>query len=201
MWTLRSAAASPFVRKVRIAAAVCGLADRIDAQVTDTSDAGDPLRHQNPLGKIPALVLEDGTVLYDSRVIAEFFDLEAGGGAIIPKGGAERVRVLTLQALADGIMDATVLRVYEERWREPQMRSARWLEHQAGKVDRGLAVLEAAPPALSGSPNIGQIAVACALGYLDLRAGGVWRKSHPKLVAWLDDFAANVPSFAETTPS
>jgi glutathione S-transferase len=200
MWTLRSAAASPFVRKVRIAASVCGLTDRIDAQVADTSDAGDPLRHQNPLGKIPALVLEDGTVLYDSRVIAEFFDLEAGEGIIIPKG-AERVRVLTLQALADGICDAAVLRVYEERWREPQMRSARWLEHQTGKVDRGLAVLEAAPPVLSGTPNIGQIAVACALGYLDLRAGGEWRKSHPKLVAWLDDFAAKVPSFAETKPS
>jgi glutathione S-transferase len=200
MWTLRSAAASPFVRKVRIAAAVCGFADRIEAQVADASDAGDPLRHQNPLGKIPALVLEDGTVLYDSRVIAEFFDLEAGGGVIIPKG-AERIRVLTLQALADGIMDAIVLRVYEGRWREPEVQSARWLDYQAGKVDRGVAVLEAAPPTFSGTPNIGQIAVACALGYLDLRAGGEWRKSQPKLVAWLDDFAAKVPSFAETKPS
>ncbi len=201
MWTLRSASASPFVRKVRIAAAICGLADRIDAQVTDTSDAAGPLRGENPLGKIPALILDDGTVLYDSRVIAEFLDAEAGGGVILPKGGAERLRVLTLQALADGIMDASVLRVYEDRWRAPEQRSERWTDHQKGKVERGLAALEAAPPQLSGTPNIGEIAVACALGYLDLRFAGEWRKSHPRLVAWLDDFAAKVPSFAETRPS
>jgi glutathione S-transferase len=200
MWTLRSAAASPFVRKVRIAAAICGLADRIDVQVTDTSDAAGPLRRENPLGKIPSLVLDDGTVLYDSRVIAEFLDAEAGGGVIIPKG-AERFRVLTLQALADGIMDASVLRVYEERWRTPEERGERWMDHQRGKVERGLAALEAAPPKLSGTPDIGEIAVACALGYQDLRFSGEWRKHYPKLVAWLDDFAAKVPSFEETKPS
>ena len=200
MWTLRSAAASPFVRKVRIAAAVLGLADRIDAQTVDTGDETGPLRRENPLGKIPALVLEDGTVLYDSRVIAEFLDLQAGGGALIP-AGKERIKVLTLQALADGISDAAVLRVYEMRWREPDMQSARWLENQTGKIERGLAALEAAPPTLSGKPNIGQIALACALGYLDLRAAGEWRKRYPKLVAWLDDFAAKVPSFEATKPS
>ncbi len=200
MWTLRSAAASPFVRKVRIAAAICGLADRIDAQVTDTTDAAGPLRRENPLGKIPALALEDGTVLYDSRVIAEFLDAEAGGGVIIPKG-VERFRVLTLQALADGVMDASVLLVYEGRWRIPETHSARWVDHQRGKVERALSVLEAAPPKLSGTPNIGQIAVACALGYQDLRFAGEWREHYPKLVAWLDDFAARVPSFEETKPS
>jgi glutathione S-transferase len=200
MWTLRSAAASPFVRKVRIAAAVCGLSDRIDVQTVDTNDAAGPLRRENPLGKIPALVLDDGTALYDSRVIAEFLDAEAGGGILIPKG-AEHFPVLKLQALADGICDAAVLRVYEERWRAPEMRSARWLEHQSGKIERALATLEAAPPALSGRPNIGQIAVACALGYLDLRAAGEWRQRYPKLVTWLDDFSSKVPSFEATRPS
>jgi glutathione S-transferase len=200
MWTLRSASASPFVRKVQIAAAICGLSDRIDAQATDTTDAAGPLRRENPLGKIPALILEDGTALYDSRVIAEFFDAEAGGGVIIPKGAA-RFGVLALQALADGIMDASVLRVYETRWRAPETHSARWVEHQTGKVARGLAALEAAPPKLSGTPNIGEIAVACALGYQDLRFAGEWRKSYPKLVAWLDEFAAKVPSFEATKPS
>jgi glutathione S-transferase len=200
MWTLRSAAASPFVRKVRIAAAVCGLSDRIDVQTVDTNDAAGPLRRENPLGKIPALLLDDGTALYDSRVIAEFFDAEAGGGILIPKG-AERIPVLTLQALADGIMDASVLRVYETRWRTPELQSQRWLDYQRGKVERGLDVLEAAPPALSGRPSIGQIAVACVLGYLDLRFAGEWRKSYPKLVAWLDDFSSKVPSFEATRPS
>jgi len=200
MWTLRSAAASPFVRKVRIAAAVSGLDGKINAQTVDTNDPESPLRRENPLGKIPALALEDGTVLYDSRVIAEFLDNEAGGGVLIPKGKA-RLDALTLQALADGICDAAVLRVYEERWRAPEMRSARWVEHQTGKIDRALAALEADTPKLSGKPDIGQIAVACALGYLDLRSSGEWRKNHPKLVAWLDDFAAKVPSFAATSPS
>ncbi len=201
MWTLRSASASPFVRKVRIAAEVCGLANRIDEQATDTSDASSPLRRENPLGKIPALILEDGTTLYDSRVIAEFFDTEAGGGVILPAAGAARFQVLVLQALADGIMDASVLLVYEGRWRTPEQHNDRWVEHQKGKLSRGLAALEAAPPKFSGTPNIGQIAVACALGYQDLRFAGEWRKSHPKLVAWLDDFAAKVPSFEATKPA
>ena len=79
--------------------------------------------------------------------------------------------------------------------------TARWLEHQTGKVERGLATFEAAPPALSDKPDIGQIALACALGYLDLRFEGTWRETHPRLVAWLDDFAARVPSFEATRPS
>ena len=119
MWILRSASASPFVRKVRIAAAICGLDDRIKIEVADTTDPTDSLRRQNPLGKIPALILEDGTVLYDSAVIVDFLDAEAGGGVIIPKG-SERFRVLTMQALADGMKEAAVLKVYEGRFRAPE---------------------------------------------------------------------------------
>ena len=80
------------------------------------------------------------------------------------------------------------------------MHEPKWLEHQAGKASRGLAVLEASPPPLEGLPNVGQIALACALGYRDFRFGGNWRTDHLHLVAWLDEFAARVPAFATTKP-
>ncbi len=200
MWTLRGVPASPFVRKARIAADVCGLTDRVEVEAADTNDANDTLRRQNPLGKIPALVLDDGTVLYDFTVIVEFFDDRAGGGVIIPRGDA-RFPVLALQSLADGLMDAAVLQVYEGRYREPETHSQRWLDHQKGKVTRALASLEATPPKLAAKPDAGAIAVACALGYLDFRFSGKWREGHPRLVAWLDDFAAKVPSFETTRPN
>ena len=200
MWVLKSAPASPFGRKVRIAAALCGFSDRIIVEGTDTTDPADSIRRQNPLGKIPALILENGATLFDSRVIVEFLDAEAGGGIVIP-AGPERFPALTLQALADGLMDAALLQVYEKRWRAAEVQHRPWMDHQAGKVDRALAVLEADPPALAATPDVGRIAVACALGYLDLRFEGTWRENHPRLVAWLEEFDAAVPSFAETRPS
>jgi glutathione S-transferase len=166
-------------------------------EATDTTDPADPIRRDNPLGKIPALILEDGAVLYDSRVILEYLDAQAGGGRIIPTGET-RFRALTLQALADGLMDAALLQVYEKRWRDAEIQHGPWVDHQAGKVERVLASLEPAPPQLSGEPDVGHIALACALGYLDLRFEGSWRKTHPLLVAWLDEFAAAVPSFEAT---
>jgi glutathione S-transferase len=197
---LRSSPSSPFVRKVRIAAAVLGLTDRIYVQSVDLNDPGDSIRRQNPLGKFPALVLEDGTVVYDSRVILEYFDALAGGGRIIPREGPERFAALRLQALCDGVLDASVLIVYEERYRPADKRVPSWVDRQAGKVARGLAALEAAPPALTPVPDIGQIALACVLGYRDLRFGGTWRKEFPKLVSWLDRFAAQVPAYGATNP-
>ena len=200
MWTLRNAPPSPFGRKVRIAAALCGLDDRMEIVIADTTDPADPLRTQNPLGKIPALILEDGTVIYDSPVIAEYLDARAGGGVVIPAGN-ERFPALIMQALADGIMDASLLLVYEGRFRSPETHNQCWIESQRGKVERGLARLEASPPALSHRPHVGQIALACALGYQDLRFEGMWRGVYPRLVAWLDEFAAKVPSFATTRPT
>ncbi len=197
MLILRSAPASPFGRKVKIAAALLGLYDRIEVVNADTNDPQEALRRQNPLGKIPTLVLRDGTAIYDSRVIVDYLDTLAGGGRIIPAGEA-RFPVLTLQALGDGLMDAALLQVYEKRWREEDRRDAKWVAHQAGKVGRALAALEASPPALGTIPDIGQITLACALGYLDLRFDGDWRAGHPKLVAWLDAFAARVPAFEKT---
>jgi glutathione S-transferase len=133
MLTLRSSPSSPFVRKVRIAASVLGLDDQIRTERAETGDAKDTLRQQNPLGKIPALTLEDGTVLFDSRVILEYLDHRAGGGRIVPRDPESRFAALRLQALADGIMDASVLIIYEARWRTPERHEQKWLDHQAGK--------------------------------------------------------------------
>lgn len=197
MLILRSSPASPFGRKVKLVAYRLGLMDRIEIVNADTTDPSDSLRQQNPLGKIPALILEDGQVLYDSRVIVDYLDHLAGGGKIIPADPERRYPALVMQALADGIMDAALLQVYEKRWRDEGARSERWLAHHAEKVARGLAALEAAD--LSGETHIGHITVACALGYLDLRFGPSWRESHPRLAAWLAVFAED-PAFQKTHP-
>lgn len=196
MLILRSSPTSPFGRKVKIAIAELGLEERIEVVSADTNDPTESLRRQNPLGKVPTLVFEDGSTLFDSRVIAEYLDHLVGGGRLFPSGEG-RFAQLRLQALADGICDAGLLQVYEVRLRAPELRSAAWTDNQAGKVARALAALEAAPPAYD-RPRIGEIALACALGYLDLRFDGAWRADHPALVAWLDGFAAKVPAFEAT---
>jgi glutathione S-transferase len=203
MMILRSSPASPFGRKVRIAIALLAFDSDTQIEPADTNNIADTLRHQNPLGKIPVLIAEDGMAYYDSRVILEFLDERAGGGRIIPHDGRARLAALRLQALADGVLDASILTVYEARWRAHEHHEQKWLEHQAGKVTRALAALEENPPPLdrTGLPNVGQIAFACALGYRDFRFGGSWRAGHPRLVGWLDDFAARVPAFAATAPS
>lgn len=192
---LRSSLPSPFGRKVMIVATMLGLMDRIEMVPTDTLADNDPIRGINPLGKVPCLELDDGRVLYDSRVICEYLDLQAGG-RLFPADPTARMDALTLQALGDGLMDASILQRYEVMFRDAAQVSDKWLGHQRGKVARALAALEAAPPA--GPLTIGHVALACALGYLDLRFEGLWRKEHPKLVAWLDAFAAQVPGFEAT---
>ena len=201
MMILRNSPASPFGRKVRIAVDLLGLAGKVEMKDVDLNDPADSIRVQNPLGKIPALVLADGTVYYDSRVIVEYLDHLSGGGHIVPRDTKARFEALRLQALCDGLLDACLLLVYEGRYRPQDMHVQSWIDRQADKVARGLAVLEAAPPKLQPSidlPNVGQIALACLLGYRDLRFEGAWRKDCPKLVAWLDDFAAQVPAFNAT---
>ncbi len=194
---LRSSPPSPFGRKIRIAIAVLGLEHAVTIEPADPTDPSDSVRRQNPLGKIPVLVTDDGMALYDSRVILEYLDHRAGG-RIIPPDPAARFPALRLQALADGIMDAAILQVYEGRWRAAEHHEAKWIEHQSGKIARALATLEDEPPGLDATPHVGQIAAACALGYLDLRFQGRWRAGHPGLVAWLDRFAAAVPAFGAT---
>jgi glutathione S-transferase len=196
---LYSSPASPFGRKVKIAAALLGLSDRIAVETVDTAAPDSALRRDNPLGKIPVLIPAGGRPIYDSRVILEYLDLLAGGGRLIPAEPGHRITALTLAALGDGIMDAALLRRYETHLRGPGERSPSVDANQAGKIARGLATLEAEPPA-TGTAGVGEIAVACALGYLDFRFEGAWRADHPRLVAWLDAFARTVPAYASTTP-
>jgi glutathione S-transferase len=197
MLVLRSSPTSPFGRKVKISAALLGLSDRITIEKADTMDPNDSMRRQNPLGKIPILLLENGEALYDSRVIVEYLDALAGGGRLIPAGWG-RFEALRQQALADGLMDAALLQVLEGRWRPQDRHEPKWLDHQQGKVERALAEAEiklSSPPRVF---HIGHVALACALGYLDMRFEGGWRQSYPRLVAWLDDFSGRVPAFEAT---
>jgi glutathione S-transferase len=198
MMILRSSPPSPFGRKVKIAAALLGLDKEIRIEKTDTTDASDTIRKQNPLGKIPALILEDGSVLHDSPVILDYLDHRAGGAKIIPSEPNARYAALTLQSLCDGVLDACLLQVYEGRWRPVEKHEKKWVDYQAEKVKRAFDVLEAAPPVLGAIPNVGEITLACALGYGDLRFAGTWRKDYPRLVAWLEAFAAKVPAFEAT---
>jgi len=196
MMILRSSPPSPFGRKIKIAAALTGLKDKIEIVRADTTDPADVLREQNPLGKIPVLILEDGTTLYDSRVILEYLDWLAGGDVLIPKEPKARFAALTQAALADGILDAALLQIYEERFRPSERREPKWIDYQAEKISRGLAVFESNPP--KGRRDVAHIGLACALGYLDLRFGGRWRDTHKTLVDWLAAFEAEVPAFEAT---
>ena len=200
MLTVRTSFGSPFGRKARIAVSVLGLDGKVKVESATTQDPADPLRRQNPLGKIPVLILDDGSAIFDSPVILEYLDHLAGGGKIIPTDFKPRIDALKLQALADGIMDASILIVYEGRFRPAEKHEQKWIDMQQGKVDRALAALEAAPPGLDAPPNAGQITLACALGYREFRFPGTLRKSCPKLAGWLDSFAAGVPAFEATKP-
>lgn len=198
MLTLRTSQPSPYGRKVLIAADLLGLTDRITIEPADTTNPSDSLRSQNPLGKIPILLLETGAALYDSRVILEYLDHLAGGGRIIPAEPAARFAALQRAALADGILDAALLILYESRYRAETMRSQSWVDHHGGKIERGLAHLEAAAPVVPETITVAEIGLACVLGYLDLRFAGAWRATAPNLVAFHDAFAARVPAFAAT---
>lgn len=195
---LRSSPPSPFGRKIKIAAKLLGLYSQITVEQTNTADPEDSVRSQNPLGKIPVLILEDGECIYDSTVILDSMDRMVGGGKLIPTDDTARRRALTLQALADGMMDASILIVYETRMRDEKERSTSWLDYQAEKVTRALTYLETNIPDLEDNIHVGHIALACALGYRDLRFSTDWRDDYPALAKWLETFANKVPAFDET---
>lgn len=197
---LYSAPASPFVRKVRMVLALRGLDRDVALLPTDTADPADGVHTANPLGKIPALELDDGTVLFDSRVIAEYFDAMGTRGPRLFPDGDDRWTALRLQALGDGICDAAILCVYEKRYRPEDMRNAAWVEKQWKRVDDTLDSLADVPLASGENVRIGEISIAVALGYLDLRFEGQWRDRQPALTAWFDKFAAAEPAFAATAP-
>jgi glutathione S-transferase len=195
---------SPYARKVRLAAAHLGLADAIALVPASTKPiAEDPaLAGANPLGKIPALVLDDGTVLFDSRVIVEYLDAKAGGGGLLPPASdPERWQTLRLQAVADGLLDAALLSRYEVALRPGEFLWRDWLAGQGRKIDRALAALEADLPRLESGAALNAIAAACALGYLDFRfPDRGWRKARPQLGAFYDAYAQR-PEMALTDPT
>ncbi|MGZ0786478.1 glutathione S-transferase [Pseudomonas sp. TKO26] len=195
--------ASPFVRKVMVLLHETGQLNRVAlhaSQLTPVSpDAA--LNQDNPLGKIPALRLADGQVLYDSRVILDYLDQQHVGNPLIPRDGSARWRRLTLAALADGIMDASVLVRYELALRAPEKHWEQWLDGQRDKIRRALAVLESEAIAeLASHFDVAAISVACALGYLDFRHPDLeWRQEQPKLAAWYLEVSQR-PSMLATRP-
>lgn len=200
MLVLRTSTASPFGRKISMALIVLGMMDQVEMVMANTGDANDNLRQQNPLGKIPTLLLDDGEAVFDSRVIIDYLDALDGRHILIPEG-PQRIKVLRQQALADGLMDAAILQMYEKRFRPETHHVQAWLDYQQAKVERALAYAEAelSTPG-TGLPHIGEITQAAALGYLDFRFAGQWREKHPRLAGWLADFANRTPAFEATLP-
>ncbi len=187
------AAASPFARKVRVVASETGLLQRIeliDTAVLPTT-LNERVNRFNPLGKIPVLLTDDDEALFDSRVICEYLDSLHDGAPLYPAEPATRWRTLRLAALADGLMEAALLVRYERAVRPAERQWDDWAEGQLGKIGRALAVLEEHAGELQGPPDIAQIGVACALGYLDFRFGDLaWRDASPRLAAFQEAFAA-----------
>ena len=198
---LRFSPTSPYVRKVAVAALELGLDDRIEKVTTDTADAGSGLSDENPLGKVPTLITDEGEALCESPVICEYLD-SLVGPTLFPPAGAERWRALNLAALGDGIMNASISRLLEVRLRPEEKRSEGLMKHQKTKITRTLDHLErqAAAGALDGSVTIGMVSLGCALGYLDFRFDDDrWREGRPALTRWFDGFAAR-PSMQATQP-
>ncbi|WP_270937221.1 glutathione S-transferase N-terminal domain-containing protein [Falsiroseomonas oryzae] len=195
---LHHSPASPFARKVMACAIARGIDNRITTVATDPHSSPASLLQDNPLSKIPCLVLEDGTAIYDSPVICEYLDTVGEATGLFPSSGTPRwIRISVMHALADGIMDAAVFR--RMRFGKPEDETrAHFLARQKAAVERGLATLEADPP--QGLTDIGAIAVACALGYLDFRFGHEpWRPAHPRLAAWFAQ-VSELPPLARTAP-
>jgi len=197
---LRHSHTSPFVRKVTVLLHETGLAGEVMLETIDGWSEPDRLVADNPLSMVPTLVLDDGRSLYDSPVICEYLDRLHPGPAMIPADGSLRWRVLGEQALADGILDAAVLVFVETVKRPEAMRWDWWLELKRRAIGRSLDLLETRSAELRGRVDLGSIAIAVALAYLDLRgAVGEWRDGHPALADWFAEFAAR-PSMTATAP-
>ncbi len=197
---LRYSPTSPYVRKVTVTVIELGLAARIERVPTDTQDRDSGIAEHNPLGKVPALILDDGAVLYDSPVICEYLDTLHGGPPLFPAAGPERWTALRQQALGDGILDAAILRMIEMVRRPEKLRWQGWIGHQTAKVVRAVDRFDAAAAELQGGLTIGRITAGCALGYLDFRAPELdWRAGRPRLAAWYEEFAER-PAMRETVP-
>lgn len=199
MFKLRSSTTSPFVRKVRVVAAETGQAGDIELVKTNPSDLASGIGRDNPLNKVPALVLPDGTTLYDSHVICEFLDERHQGAKLFPKPGPARWTALRREALADGMVDAAVLRMQEARRPEPQ-RSAEWDQRQKLKMQQGLDALEREAAGFADIVDIGTLGVAIMLDYFSFRFKAEdWSATCPHLARWHAKFGLR-PSLQATLP-
>ena len=192
---------SPYARKVRIVLAEKKIEFELVIDLPWNADSVVP--QYNPLGKVPVLLLDDESVLYDSRVIAEYLDNVTPNNRLIPASGRERINVKRWEALGDGLLDAAVAALLESR-RPKGERSSGWMERQRGKITLALAAMSAdlgeQPWCHGGSFSLADIAVGCALGYLDFRFADIhWRETHANL-ALLFDKLSQRPSFVETVP-
>lgn len=195
---LHHSPASPYVRKVMACAIARGLDGRIETVATNPHVSPSELLADNPLSKVPALVADDGTAIYDSPVICEYLDTLGDAAPLFPPTGTgPRLRAQVMHATADGILDAAVAR--RLAMPHPQDEARRTFDaRQKAAVERALDVLEAAPP--EGLGDIGAIAAGCALGYLDFRfPHEPWRETHPRLAAWFAEVSQH-PPLARTVP-
>lgn len=199
---LYSSTTSPFVRKVRVVLQELGIADRCEIVpvVSPPHEPDADLGKANPLNKLPTLELDDGTMLYDSAVICEYLDAVHGRGRLLPASGVARWQILRTQALADGIVDAGILVRFESVMRPPELVWKPWVEGQRLKVTQGLTELESTidrqPPEL----DLGGIAIACMVGWLEFRGlEPNLRQTFPRLAAWNDTLQKR-PSLAATKP-
>lgn len=199
---LRYAPGSPFVRKVTVTAIETGLEDRVERVPTDHHDPKSGLTDVNPLGKVPALVLEDGSAMIESSLICAYLDGLHDGPKLIPEDAVARMKVLQMQALSDGMTDAAI-QVQRERGRPEDKQVSQIGDRQWGKTMRALDALEADAAAFDAPLNLGHIAVACGLGWIEYRLGdrlAGWEKSHPKLEKWYRAFCER-PSMQSTIPN
>lgn len=181
---------SPYVRKCLVIGHELGLNSRIELLPSNAHPVqrDREIIARNPLGKVPTFFTDDGQVLYDSRVICEYLNTLAGG-ALFPAAGRARWDTLTLQSLADGMLDAALLARYEDVARPEALRWPDWRAAQLDKVETSLAHLEACPQQLADRVDIGTLALGCALWYLDLRFATLgWRDRHPQVAQWYAAF-------------
>lgn len=192
---------SPYTRKVRVVLAEKRI--ECDMELVDVGAPGNPVIAHNPLGKVPTLLLDDGTALFDSRVIVGFLDNASPIARLIPEDNRELVAVRRWEALADGVLDAGLLARYESL-RPRHEQSAEWVEKQLGKVNRGLALMAAdlgdRPWCHAERYTLADIAVGCCLGWLAFRHPSIdWRAQYANLARHFDKLMAR-PAFAETAP-
>jgi glutathione S-transferase len=195
--------ASPYVRKVMASAWALDLAATIELLPSAASPVARDMTIApvNPLGKVPAAFLPDGTALIDSRTICEYLDSQRPEAGLIPAAGPARWEALRLHAIADGLLDAALLWRYETVMRPEGLRWQAWIDGLRGKVDAAVAALEVSVPSLAGRGDLGAITAGCALGYLDFRfADHDWRAAAPALADWWASYARTEP-MARTVPS